>query len=125
MFRGNGTGLTKDELAAIENIAEKIMESAAYGSGRACFKSWSGTSSFGNGARERLTKYRNRLENHQGLVKNVYCSELVIFSYQLSLGDENHRLFIKKDGKHTLPKTLRDYLRTNGNWNEIGDDKTA
>lgn len=63
------------------------------------------------GARERRLKYRTRLNYHQGVVKNVYCSELVILSYQLGLGDENHALFIKKDSKHTLPKTLRDHLR--------------
>ncbi len=62
VFRGNN--LTKTEANAIQNIAEKIMESAEYGSGRACFKSWSGSSSFGSGARERLLKYRNRINPH-------------------------------------------------------------
>ena len=59
-------------------------------------------------------------------MKNVYCSELVILSYQLGLGDENHALFIKKDGKHTLPKTLRDYLRQAPTvWTEVGDYKAS
>ncbi len=72
--------LTKTEANAIQKIAEQIMESAEYGASRAFFKSWSGSSSFGSGARERLLKYRTRLNNHQGVVKNVYCSELVILA---------------------------------------------
>ena len=120
VFRG--AGLTKVEARSIEEIARKIVETAQYGKSRAIFGSWSASSSYGTGARERLAKYRQRLTDHQGIVKNIYCSELVILSYQLGLGDENHRLFIKKDGKHTLPKTLRDYFRQNSDdWVEIGD----
>lgn len=118
VFRG--AGLTKGEANSIEEIARKIAESAEYGKNRAIFGSWSASSSYGSGARARLQKYRDRLRDHQGVVKNVFCAELVVLAYQLAL-PENHRLFIQKDAKHTLPKTLRDYLRQNASdWVELG-----
>ena len=100
--------LTRVEAAAIQNVAVEIRDAASYGAARAIFKSWSGTSGFGSGAFERLNKYRTRMQNHQGVLKNVYCSELVVVAYQLGLGiDRNHAAWIELDGKHTLPRTLR------------------
>jgi hypothetical protein len=117
--------LTAAELAKVANIAEEIRDSAAYGLGRAMFKSTFSSGGVGSGAMSRLNKYRERLHDHQGVVKHVYCSELVIISYQLAwiAGDRidaTHRLFIQLDGKHVWPSTLRRYLNGNINWANRG-----
>ena len=77
---------------------------------------------------QRLAKYRERLRNAQGVVKNVYCSELVILSYQLACIkgdtiDEANRMFIRLDGKHTWPSTLRRYLKSHIGWSTLGEFK--
>ncbi|WP_458096412.1 hypothetical protein [Roseomonas sp. WA12] len=114
--------LTRREAASIQNVAREIRDAAEYGASRAVFKSWSGTSSFGTGAQERLNKYRTRMQNHQGVLKNVYCSELVVVAYQLGLGiNQNHAAWIALDGKHTLPRTLRLWLQNQiANWTCMG-----
>lgn len=118
--------LSKDEAGQVTNIAVEIKASATYGITRAGIKSTFSTHNVGGGTRARLEKYRERLKNDQGVVKHVYCSELVILCYQLAwiAGDainEGHRLFIQLDGKHTWPSTLRRYLKGNNNWAFLGE----
>jgi len=127
MFRMT-PALSVEEAAAVANIAAEILASATYGMGRAGFKSTFSTHTAGPGLFKRLEKYRERLKDHQGVVKHVYCSELVILSYQLSCisGDainENDRRFIKLDGKHCWPSTLRRYLKGNAAWSYLGEYK--
>jgi hypothetical protein len=126
VFRAN-PGLTTAEATAVVAIATEIKDSASYGKNRAVWKSTFGSGSFGNGAMARLNKYRERLKDHQGVIKNVYCSELVILSYQLAWIDKvadivttHHRLFISFDGSRTWPSTLRRFLSTNLNWSNLG-----
>jgi hypothetical protein len=128
MFRAK-PGLSKAETDAVIKIATQIMASAEYGLARAAFQSTFGSHSAGAGLMSRLEKYRQRLasQEHQGLVKNVYCSDLVIMTYQLACisgdrVDENNRLFIKLDGKHCWPSTLRSYLKADkANWEFLGE----
>lgn len=115
------TALTAAEASKITEIAIEIKNSATYGMTRAGIKSTFSTHTAGGGLQKRLDKYRERLENHQGVVKHVFCSELVILSYQLAWPDNTHRLFIELDGKHTWPSTLRRYLRNSVNWQEMGE----
>ncbi len=112
--------LSDEDAAAIDGIANEIRDSASYGLGRAVFKSTFSLGYAGSGLQKRLSKYRERLQNHQGVVKNVYCSELVILCYQLFRNNDDHPLFIKLDGKHTWPSTLRRYLKGNTNWKHLG-----
>ena len=119
------TPLTGPEATRITEIAMEIHNSATYGLMRAGLKSTFGSNSAGGGLQKRLDKYRERLQNHQGVVKHVYCSELVILTYQLAWPDNTHRLFIELDGKHTWPSTLRRYLRNSANWQEMGEYKKA
>lgn len=111
-------------------IAEKaiaLSTRCVYGKGRAFFKSWTGTSSYGDGARGRVAKYLQRLGNGNGcFVTTLYCSEYVVLSYQLAAkGDEGAAYFIDLDGKHTLPKDLRNWLLSRctpgGTWSYVGD----
>lgn len=105
----------------LESIAHEIAESARYGLARVMFKSWSAGSHFSANARGRLAKYRARLQNHQGVVKNVYCSEFIVLVYQLACDDENHPLFLRLNAKHTLPGALGEYLRRDAtNWSLMG-----
>jgi hypothetical protein len=127
MFRAR-PALSKAEADAVVKIATQIMASAEYGLARAAFQSTFGSHSAGDGLMSRLEKYRKRLasQEHQGLVKNVYCSDLVIMTYQLAcitgdIVDANNRLFIKLDGKHCWPSTLRSYLKSNRNWEYLGE----
>jgi hypothetical protein len=108
-FRANG--LTRAQASDIQSTAREIKAAASYGASRAIFKSWSGSSSFGKGALTRLQKYQTRMQNHQGVLKNVYCSELVVVAYQLGLHlDQTNGAWIGLDGKHTLPSTLKTWL---------------
>lgn len=105
----------------LEVIAREISESARYGLARVLFKSWSARSHFSANARGRLAKYRTRLQNHQGVVKHVYCSEFIVLVYQLACEDEAHPLFPRLNAKHTLPGTLAEYLRRDAtNWSLMG-----
>jgi len=117
--------MSKAEADAVCKVATEIKNSATYGLNRAMFQSTFASGSVGAGLRTRLAKYRERLKNDQGLVKHVYCSELTILCYQLAwiendAVNENHRLFIGLDGKHTWPSTLRRYLKGNMNWSFLG-----
>ncbi|MBX3197569.1 MAG: hypothetical protein KF894_05450 [Labilithrix sp.] len=112
---------------AVDTIARRLQaQNTQYGVARAALKSWTGTSSFGSGARERLAKYRARMvvpfeDAAEAIVKHVFCSELVVLCYQLASADENGRHFIKLDAKHTLPKNLRAYLQNDRTyWEHIG-----
>ncbi len=119
-FRSNT--LTRAKAETIQKAAGEIKEAAQYGAGRAIFKSWSGSSSFGKGALERLKKYQTRMENHQGVLKNVYCSELVVVAYQLGLAlNQQDTSWIPLDGKHTLPSTLKTWLTGHAaSWTLVG-----
>ena len=113
--------LTGDEVDRVDSIANEIKNSAVYGIGRAVFKSTFSTHTAGAGLQKRLDKYRERLKNHQGVVKHVYCSELVILCYQLAWENDRHRLFIDLDGKHTWPSTLRRHLKNTIHWQHLGE----
>lgn len=105
----------------LEQIASEIADSAKYGLGRVLFKSWTSPTYFSNNARDRLAKYRDRLQNHQGVVKNVYCSEFIVLVYQLACENEADPLFIPLNAKHTLPGTLGDWLKRNATiWSLVG-----
>lgn len=106
--------LTRATAQSIQRVAEEIKGGAEYGCCRAVFKSWSGSSSFGSGALGRLKKYRERMQSDQGVLKNVYCSELVVVAYQLGVDiDRKAAAWIDLDGKHSLPSTLKAYLDRN------------
>ena len=127
MFRMT-PALSDADAAKVVRIAGEIMGSAQYGVSRAIFKSTFSSGAAGNNLFARLAKYRERLQNEQGVVKNVYCSELVILSYQLAciMGDtidNTNRMFINLDGKHTWPSTLRRYLKNSINWTHLGELK--
>jgi hypothetical protein len=119
-FRANS--LTRAQASDIQSTAREIKGAASYGASRAIFKSWSGSSSFGSGALTRLQKYQTRMQNHQGVLKNVYCSELVVVAYQLGLHlDQTNAAWIALDGKHTLPSTLKTWLtRHAAAWTCVG-----
>lgn len=123
--------LTFGEARKITAIANEIKAGAEYGVARAIFKSWTGSSAFGSGAQGRLKKYRERLKLNDAaagkdgktipIVKHVFCSEFVILCYQLALG-EDHPLFIKLDGLHTLPSGLKTYLDGKSDaWRQVGE----
>lgn len=122
MFRP-AVDLSNEDIDAIDGIAYEIKASASYGLGRAVFKSTFSLGYAGSGLQKRLAKYRERLQNDQGVVKNVYCSELVILCYQLFRDNDKHPLFIKLDGKHTWPSTLRRYLKGSIHWRHLGQYK--
>lgn len=111
----------------IEATALSIMGRTSYGFGRAGLLSWTGTSSFGISAKGRLLKYLAKLKMNQHLhITNLYCSEFAVLCYQLACeGDEKSKIFIDLDGKHTLPKDLRNWLlnRCNpqGKWQLAGE----
>ena len=108
--------------AKISEIALKLQARCKYGVGRAWVKSWTGTSDFGVNAKARVYKYLARLGMGGGtFITDVYCSELVILSYQLAAnGNESAPSFINLDGKHSLPKDLRAWLlnhaKGDGKW---------
>ena len=103
--------LTRAEAEYIQGSAQEIKTVATYGAARAIFKSWSGSSKFASGALERLKKYHTRMSNHQGVPKNMYCSELVVVAYELALHiNQQHAAWIDLDGKHTLPSTLKGWM---------------
>jgi hypothetical protein len=122
--------LSKTEAVNIDRVACEISDGAKYGVVRAVFKSWSGSSSLGGGAFKRMEKYRTRMTTKQQIIKNVYCSELVVISYQLGLSsgtwqgegfNVEHDAWIGLDGKHTLPSTLKTWLeRTPTKWECVG-----
>lgn len=103
--------LSRTEAQKIQHVSNEIKGAAEYGASRAIFKSWAGSSSFDSSALARLEKYQTRMTSHQGVLKNVYCSELVVISYQLGLDiNRSHLSWIDLDGKHTLPSTLKSWL---------------
>jgi len=124
MFRANPEMNAADTKKVVD-VARNILGSADYGKTRAVIKSTFGSSTGGEDLYARLTKYNERLEDHQGMVKNVYCSELVILCYQMAwfqgkISERNNKLFINLDGKHAWPSTLRRYLRSNPFFKELG-----
>lgn len=121
VFRA-AVNLSPDEAKKVSTIADEILISATYGLARAAFQSTFASHGAGSGLQKRLAKYRERLKSHQGVVKHVYCSELVILSYQLAFDEaEKHRLFIPLDGKHTWPSTLRRHLKGSIHWQYMGE----
>lgn len=121
-FCFRSAALTRVEAERIQNVANEIKGAAQYGAARAIFKSWTGSSKFGSGAFERLYKYRTNMQNSQGVLKNVYCSELVVVAYQLGLQiNRQNTSWIDLDGKHTLPSTLKTWLTGRPiNWTCMG-----
>lgn len=109
----------------IADVAEKLAARCHYSPGRAIFKSWTGTSDYGSGASGRVKKYLARLGADGAFTIAVYCSEFVILCYQLAAkGDEGAPFFIPLDGKHTLPKDLRNWLlqkSKTGTWKVMGE----
>jgi hypothetical protein len=116
--------LTKAEAEKISNVAQEIFAHSNYGTARAVFKSWAGSSTFGSSAMKRLEKYRSRMTTDQteATIKNVYCSELVVVAYQIGLDlDTSNQSWIDLDGKHTLPSTLKTWLeRSPTRWECVG-----
>jgi hypothetical protein len=133
MFRMK-PGLSDDEAEAVAAVASEIAKSAEYGKTRAVFHSTFASHKVGPGLAQRLEKYRQRLHEHQGVIKNVYCSDLVVLCYQLACGiamkdhkittkgevDQKNRLFIKIDSKHCWPSTLRTYFMADKDWEHLG-----
>lgn len=125
LFRSRNISDAKAQ-AVQETALRLYAASSSYGTSRAIF-AWAGTTTFGDGAFTRLQKYKERLSHteHQGVVKNIFCSEFVILCYQLTFLDDSKATkqvdanFIKLDAKHSYPKHLREYLRTNATqWTE-------
>jgi len=133
MFRMK-PGLSTEEAEAVALVALEIAKSATYGKARAVFQSTFSSHKVGKGLEARLEKYRERLQEHQGVVKNVYCSDLVVLSYQLACGVttkdgkiatkdfvyQGERMFIRLDSKHCWPSTLRTYLMADRDWEYLG-----
>ena len=112
----------KEELKA---IADAISRSSMYGKYRAV-RLQLGDSSFGGDARARLAKYRLRKAQFLAgasakFVSTVTCAEAVILSYQLTFGELDAPFFIHKDAAHTMPRTLKDWLKSN--WKTISAGK--
>lgn len=110
----------------IADAAVALASRCSYGKGRALFKSWTGTSDYGSSAKGRVAKYLLRLGADGPFVTTLYCSEYVVLAYQIAAkGDETVPYFIGLDGKHTLPKDLRNWIlqRTTpgGSWEYVGD----
>jgi hypothetical protein len=99
----------------LKTVADLIAARAKYGLYRAV-RLAVGSSSYGDGAKKRLEKYRGRLAaGADKLVTTLTCSEAVILCYQLTLtATDNH--FISLDAAHTMPRTLAKYLRSNVHW---------
>ena len=116
-----------DGLQAVGAAAIKLKSRCTYGVGRAFFESWTGTSTFGPSAKGRLLDAQARLGFGEGkFLIEVFCSEFVILAYQIGAkGDENSPLFINLDGKHALPKDLRNWIlqrsSPGGKWSVMGE----
>jgi len=130
VFRKRGlSALTvggKPATRVIADAAAKLAARCHYSPGRAIFKSWTGTSDYGSSAKGRVKKYLERLGSDGPFTIAVYCSEFVVLSYQLAAkGDDHASFFIELDGKHTLPKDLRNWLiqrsTVGGSWQVLGN----
>jgi hypothetical protein len=105
----------------LQEVAEAIKDRATYGIYR-MFRLCLGSSAFGDDARARLAKYRQRLANigttigEDPLVDTITCAEAVILCYQLTfnVGDPQ---FIELDAAHSMPRTLADWLGRH--WGEL------
>ena len=111
----------------LTNVAYGLKQRCSYSKTRAFIKSWTGTSSYGPNAAERLSKYTFRYNNPNiTTIANLYCSEFVILCYQIASmeGDtinSSSKYFINLDGKHSLPKDLRNWLlNRQGFWSMAG-----
>lgn len=115
----------KSAQSLIAAAASALAARCHYSPGRAIFKSWTGTSDYGSSAKGRVKKYLARLGAEGPFTIAVYCSEFVVLSYQLAAkGNEDAAFFIELDGKHTLPKDLRNWLlqrAKGGSWQVMGD----
>jgi hypothetical protein len=106
----------------LKSIAGAIAKSATYGIYRAV-RLFVGSSEFGKDARARLQKYRDRRVNFLAghadkFVTTITCAEAVILSYQITFNETDNPFFILKDAAHTMPRTLRDWLRDH-NWTVV------
>ena len=108
--------------AKLKQMADKIKQSATYGRYRA-FRLELGDSKFDSDARERLEKYKSRLDNKSGkFVTTVTCAEAVMLCYQLTFAESHFPFFIGLDAAHTMPHTLEKWLIKSG-WEEINQPK--
>jgi hypothetical protein len=105
--------------AALQAVAREIRDHAQYGVYRAV-RLFLGSSSFGDGARARLAKYKQRRQDgfpRNKFVTTVTCSEAVILCYQMTFDEDDDPFFIKLDAAHSMPSTLRQWLSTR--WEKI------
>lgn len=115
--------LTAGESQSIVDNGDFMTMNTSYGTERALFKSWTGSSSYGRKAQSRLEKYAERIKNGKmTIVRNLFCSEFVVLSIQLGLNlDRTHGAWLDLDGQHTLPVTLKNYLEKNSSrWKCMG-----
>ena len=103
----------------LKETAVAISKHAKYGMCRA-IRLFAGNSDFGDGAKQRLAKYAQRLKDGGNkLVTTITCVEAVVLCYQLTL-DVSAAQFIKKDAAHTMPRTLAKYLQESpGGWKQL------
>jgi hypothetical protein len=111
----------------IANTAVTLAGRCRYSKPRAWFQSWMGTSTYGEAGQARVAKYLARLGTPGNqFITTVYCSEFVELSYQLAAkGDDTAPFLIDLDGKHSLPKDLRNWLLSHcdpsGKWLFVGE----
>src|SRR5436190_21344339 len=85
--------------AELQKVARDISNYAQYGSYRAA-RLFMGSSTFGDGARARLEKYKQRRQDsfpRNKFVKTITCSEAVILCYQMAFDEGDHPFFVGLD----------------------------
>jgi hypothetical protein len=109
--------------AAIVTVSNRMKDRVPYGYLR-MIRLFVGDSAFGDGAKERLKKYWERLQGIRGdentkLVTKVTCVEAVVLTYQLAFYQHRVRpFFIELDAAHTMPHTLEKWLLAN-QWSRV------
>ena len=110
----------KTKQSELNRVARDISNYASYGGCRA-IRLYLGSSTFGEDARARLTKYKDRrLEGFllNKFVSNITCAEAVILCYQMTFDEGAYPFFINLDAAHAMPKTLMAWLANSG-WEKI------
>jgi hypothetical protein len=105
--------------AGLQAVARDIRDHAQYGVYRAV-RLLFGSSTFGEGAKQRLAKYKQRRQDgfpRNKFVTTVTCSEAVILCYQMTFDEDDTPFFIQLDAAHAMPKTLKSWLSTR--WTKI------
>jgi hypothetical protein len=104
----------------LQRVANDISNYASYG-GYRMVRLLIGSRTFGEEARARLAKYKQRRQDgfpRNKFVKNITCSEAVILCYQMTFDEGDHPFFIHLDAAHAMPKTLMAWLASSG-WEKI------